>query len=116
MRRPRAFTLDEVRYEPDELYPSEEAAPAADAAPARPPRRGHWLGLLVAALGGLASLAIGLAIDRLVRDLFARNDWLGWFALGLVALAGLAHAGARCPRDRGTVQRFGASTLSTPAR
>jgi putative membrane protein len=90
MRRPTAFTLDEVRYEPEELYPVDEPAPAAEAVPARRKRRGHWLALLMAALGGLASLALGLAIDRLVRDLFARNDWLGWFALGLVALAGLA--------------------------
>ncbi len=90
MRRPTAFTLDEVRYEPDELYPAAEPAPAAETLPARRKRRGHWLGLLVAAVGGLASLALGLAVDRLVRDLFARNDWLGWLALGLVALAGLA--------------------------
>ncbi len=90
MRRPTAFTLDEVRYEPDELYPAEEPAPAAGTMPVRRKRRGHWLALLMAALGGLASLALGLAIDRLVRDLFARNDGLGWFATALVALAGLA--------------------------
>ncbi len=90
MRRPTAFTLDEVRYEPDELYPADEPAPAADGPPPSRKRRGHWLGLLLAALGGLASLALGLAIDRLVRDLFARNDWLGWLALALVALAGVA--------------------------
>ncbi len=89
MRRPTAFSLDEVRYEPEELYPVEEPAPAA-ALPARPKRRGPWLGLLLAALGGLGSLALGLAINSLVRDLFARNDWLGWFALGLVVLGGLA--------------------------
>ena len=91
MRRPTTFTLDEVRYEPEELYPTEDPA-AADAvpAPAKPRRRSHWLGLLVAALGGLASLAIGLAIDQLVRDLFARNAWLGRLALALVVLAGIA--------------------------
>ncbi len=90
MRRPTAFSLDEVRYEPDELYPPEEPAPAAETVPARRKRRGHWLALLVSALTGLASLAIGLAVDRLVRDLFARNQWLGWLALALAALAGLA--------------------------
>lgn len=90
MRRPTAFTLDEVRYEPEDLYPPEEAAAIAETVPVRPKRRSHWLGLLMATLGGLASLAIGLAIDSLVRDLFARNDWLGWFALALVALAALA--------------------------
>jgi putative membrane protein len=90
MRRPTAFSLDEVRYEPEELYPVEEPAAEATPAPVKAKRRGPWLGLLAAALGGLASLAIGLAIDSLVRDLFARNDWLGWLALALVALAGLA--------------------------
>ena len=92
MRRPTAFTLDEVRYEPDELYPPEEAVPLPDAGPAATgrKRRGHWLGLLVAALAGLGSMALGLAIDSLVRDLFARNNWLGWLALALVALAALA--------------------------
>ena len=34
MRRPTAFSLDEVRYEPEELYPVEKLAPDADAAPA----------------------------------------------------------------------------------
>jgi putative membrane protein len=90
MRRPTAFSLDEVRYEPEDLYPEE--VPEAAAVPAVPRKRrsGRWLALLVTALGGLLSLSIGLAVDRMVRELFARNDWLGWFALGLVALAGLA--------------------------
>ncbi len=92
MRRPTAFSLDEVRYEPDELYPTEELEAGAVPPPAVRKRRSHWLGLLVSALGGLASLAIGLAIDRLVRDLFARNDALGWLALALVGLAVLALA------------------------
>jgi putative membrane protein len=90
MRRPRAFTLDEVRYEPEELYPVEEAAAEAAPMPVTRKRRGHWLALLVSTLTGLAAMALGLAIDRLVRDLFARNDGLGWLAVALVALAGLA--------------------------
>ena len=46
------------------------------------PRRASRLGaLFFGALGVLASLALGLWTDRLVRDLFARADWLGWLAL-----------------------------------
>ena len=91
MRRPTAFTLDEVRYEPEELYPPEEPDPEDETPPPAPrKRRGHWLGLLVSALVGLALMALGLGIDRLVRDLFARYEGLGWLALALVVLAGLA--------------------------
>jgi putative membrane protein len=38
----------------------------------------------------LIALAVGLAVDNLIRDLFARNDWLGWLALALTAIAALA--------------------------
>lgn len=43
-----------------------------------------------AAAGLLVSLAIGLWIDTLVRDLFSRADWLGYTAIGLVGIAVLA--------------------------
>lgn len=46
--------------------------------------RYFWIGL-----GGLVSLGFGLAIDQLIRDLFLRNDWLGWVGVGLLALAGI---------------------------
>ncbi|MCL4131957.1 UNVERIFIED_CONTAM: hypothetical protein GTU68_049217 [Idotea baltica] len=41
-------------------------------------------------LSGLVSLAVGLAVDSLIRDLFSRTDWLGWLG---VALAGVAALG-----------------------
>ena len=41
-------------------------------------------------MAGILSLAVGLWLDQLVRELFAREDWLGWLAIGLIALAGLA--------------------------
>lgn len=44
-------------------------------------------------LGGLVSLSIGLAIDNLIRDLFARTDWLGWTGVVLAALAVLGLIG-----------------------
>jgi putative membrane protein len=46
-----------------------------------------WGGLFWSAAGGLASLALGLWFDRLIRDLFDRSTTLG--TIGLV-LAGLA--------------------------
>ena len=97
-RRPTAFNLDEVRFEPEELYPEAEAEEAAAlakgaAVSVQPKKRGRrWLGLFFAALGGLIALAIGIAIDNLVRDLFSRNDWLGWLAIALTALAIVAIA------------------------
>jgi putative membrane protein len=92
-RRPTAFNLDEVRFEAEELYPeasAEEAAALASGAAVavQPGKRGRrWLGILFTALGGLITLAIGIAIDNLVRDLFSRNYWLGWLAIVLTALA-----------------------------
>ncbi|MEP1207465.1 MAG: TIGR01620 family protein [Rhizobiaceae bacterium] len=49
-----------------------------------------WGRLFWVALAGLISLSLGLWIDGLITTLFARNDWLGWLAVGLVGLLGLA--------------------------
>jgi putative membrane protein len=46
--------------------------------------------VLWTAIGALLSLAIGLWIDHLIRALFERADWLGWFAVGAVAVGVLA--------------------------
>jgi putative membrane protein len=56
--------------------------------PALPPKRRSRLGaLFFGALGILVSLAVGLWVDALIRELFARSDWLGWFAAGVATLA-----------------------------
>ena len=99
-RRPAAFRLDRVQLtdDPDAArQPSErpvvlrepEDADIVAAVP-KPRRPARWLDLLLGALGVLISLAIGLWVDQLVRDLFARADWLGWVALTAAALALLA--------------------------
>lgn len=93
-RRPTAFSLGEVRYEPDELYSKDESEDLGGGAtaivPARRSRR--WLAVLISALGGLIALALGLAVDNLIRDLFARNEWLGWLAVALTAAVVVALA------------------------
>lgn len=80
VRAPRAFTPDraeivEVAFEPE--AESDLVVPA--------PRRMGWLGKLAWTTGGiLVSAALGLAADRLIRDLFASNEWLGWLGLGVL--------------------------------
>jgi putative membrane protein len=105
-KAPRAFRLDDAKVvtserggEPPRLARgavvvtqepegSIAGAMAETAAPAR--RRMPWLGLLVSALGGLATLAIGLWAENLVASLMALYPALGWLAAGLAGLAGLA--------------------------
>ncbi|MQT13190.1 YcjF family protein [Segnochrobactrum spirostomi] len=96
-RRPAAFRLDEaVMVEAGATERIDPSRPAIEPEPDdddRPPvvpakRRGApWAGLFFTGLGGLASLGIGLSIDRLIEDLFARADWLGWLAAVLAAAA-----------------------------
>ena len=102
--RPRAFRLDHpdtVTVRADEPPVSPEAAKvlvteepdsavaAADGVPVLPPprRRAPWLKLFLGAVGALVSLSIGLAIERLVSDLFGRAPWLGWVAIAIAAVA-----------------------------
>ncbi|ARQ01612.1 YcjF family protein [Pseudorhodoplanes sinuspersici] len=53
-------------------------------------RRVPWRKILFGAVGGLISLGIGLAVTRLIEDLFARFELLGWVALVLAGLGLLA--------------------------
>ena len=79
-RVPRAFTPDraeivEIAFEP-------EPDPQLVAPP--PPRMG-WIGKLAWTSGGiLVSAGLGLAADRLIRDLFASNPYLGYIGLGVL--------------------------------
>jgi len=87
-RRPAAFDLDEVRFEPDDLYETPAAPETPAVAP--PSRRRGWWGVLASAAGALLALGLGMAVDRLIADLFARAEWLGWIGVGLAALLALA--------------------------
>lgn len=92
-RKPRAMKVDEaVEITPAEIDVFEALEPAAaPPPPAAGTRRRSRLGkIFVTAFGLLLSLAIGLWVDRVIRDLFARSDWLGWAGAVLAIVAVLA--------------------------
>jgi len=95
-RRPAAFE-DAVTLTPDAEDPFiATTTDLPDLVPpvATPRPRRLTLGRIAAgALGLLVSLAVGLWVDALVRDLFSRNDWLGYLALATATVAVLALLG-----------------------
>ena len=108
-RRPAAFRLDDphvVVRSPHEppgrpnratVLVTPEPEPAASPAVIEqppPPRRRRlpWGALFWSALAGLVALGFGLAVVKLVEDLFARSMPLGYVALALAALAVMALA------------------------
>ena len=84
--RPRAMDLADVELTNQVIDQIDDATVPTDT----PRRRFSWGSVLLSALGALAMLAIGLAVDELVRDLFTRHEWLGWFALVLTTLVVVA--------------------------
>jgi putative membrane protein len=88
-RLPRALRLDEAEIEAADPFAEADAA-------ALPPRLGEphgrsWLVKgFIAGAGALASLALGLWVDGLIRELFAREPWLGWVGVGAAGLAATA--------------------------
>jgi putative membrane protein len=96
-RRPAAFRLDDPRVSAtidttlEELEPEAEEAHEAIKAIVRPRRRAPRWGRVAAWSGGLlVSIALALALDGLVRELFERAGWLGWAGAALVGLFVLA--------------------------
>jgi putative membrane protein len=89
-RRPRAFA-PEAAPVPEVIEVLSDAALDVDAEAAEPPRLTSWLGRIVWIAGGLlVSLALGLATERLVSELFATQPWLGWVAVALVVVLAVA--------------------------
>ena len=104
-RRPRAFRVDapDVVVAPDGastrlgtrtvIVPAAEVpfepTPEISLPPERKPLVA-WRAVFLAGVGGLLSLALGLAVDRLIEDLWARAPWLGWVGIGCLTLALLA--------------------------
>lgn len=86
-RAPRAIDdMTRIALDPDDAI-ERQALEALETEPAARRRRGFSFGkLFLAALGVLVSLGVALAIDALIRDLFARYDWLGWLAVAVTIL------------------------------
>jgi putative membrane protein len=107
-RRPATFKLDDTNVVVMDAEETGRLArgtvrvtPEADPAqlpvpldvPLVPARRGlRWGTMFWSATAGLVSLGLGLAVTHLIEDLFARSQTLGYFGLGLAAVAGLALA------------------------
>lgn len=64
------------------------SVPVPEAVPRR--RRFSFARVAAGAFGLLVSLAVGLWVDSLIRDLFTRADWLGYLAIALAAIGILA--------------------------
>jgi putative membrane protein len=98
VRTPRAFAPAVVSEAQASIEAISGGLPEEDVLATPPPKLLGFLGkLLWGTAGLLASLALGLALDRLVRDLFATSDWLGWLGLAVLALflVALVALGAR---------------------
>jgi len=89
-RKPEAFRVEEVEV----FVPPEPAAPAVPAGPADARVRAlpnlerglRWGSIFLGALGGLVSLIASLWLYDWVLQLLARDDWIGWAAVGLLGL------------------------------
>lgn len=89
-RKPGAFDLDDPALVIDAPAENADPLPPEVARPARPDaaRSGfRWSSLFLSAVGGLLVLAFTIWVEGLVRSLTAREDWLGWLAVGLFAVA-----------------------------
>jgi putative membrane protein len=95
-RKPQAFLLD---GKPGPRKPAIEfvtgpvehplvVVPSTE--PMRGRKRFRLLALLLSALTALIAMWAGLATTQLIESFFARSEWLGWTALGIACVAGLA--------------------------
>ena len=91
VRQPRAAKPEEALAVPAEIDVFDEPdAALAEPPPAGPRKRSTLGSIFLGALGLLVSLALGLWVDGLIRELFSRSDWLGWLAAGIATVAALS--------------------------
>lgn len=89
-RAPASFD-DNIVMTPDAEDPFAATTSALPDVLQAAPRKRHFsfAKLALGALSILVSLAVGLWVDSLIRDLFTRADWLGYLAIATAAI-GLA--------------------------
>ena len=81
IRSPRAFAPGEAEIVETAFEPEREPDLIGPA-----PKRMGWIGKLAWTTGSiLVSAGLALAADRLIRDLFARYEWLGFAGLAVLA-------------------------------
>ena len=95
-RKPAAFRVEEVEL----FVPPEPMSQAVTAEPSLPAarvralpnlKRGlRWGSIFLGALGGLVGLIASLWLYDWVLALIARDDWIGWAAVGLLAIVLIA--------------------------
>ncbi len=89
-RKPAAFRVEEVEvFVPPvtDIAAEPVALPAPRVRAAPDLGRGlRWGSILIGALGGLVGLLASLWLYDYVLALIARDDWIGWVAVGLLAL------------------------------
>ncbi len=109
LRSPRVFTPGDTTGAGETVTALTEAQelPAADTALERPLKgRQHWLvRVALGAIGILVSLALGLWVDHLIRELLVTAPWLGWIALA-VAVALLVSVGLIAAREARSLGRL----------
>ncbi len=86
VRIPRAYAPQVAVSLEDSVEPIVDEN-AEDELATAPPKVLGWLGkVLLITAGALISLALGLAAERLIAELFATAAWLGWLGLGILGL------------------------------
>lgn len=119
-RKPAVFKADDAKLvietPPEDTHPvgqvpasgtvglaDNETPPAIRAT--LPVKRSRWGMVLFTALGALVSLGVGLAVTRLIEDLWTRHQWLGWAGIALLGTA-LAALVIICGRELVALRRM----------
>ena len=119
-RKPAWFDSGVVEVAPeDDVFEAEGLAAEehlAETGTRRPARRFPFFKIFASAFGFLLSMGIGLWIDRLVGDLFSREDWLGYVALAAVIILVLSAIGFVVRELYGLKSLTNVQTLKQSAR
>ncbi len=90
-RKPRAIPAIEVIIEPEDFeQPVENTPVSTSPAPETITKTMRWGALFLSAFTGLLMMWASITFVKLIEDLFARSEILGWIGTGLLTLAGLA--------------------------